>query len=49
MKTSLDKAGRILLPKRLRAELGLKPGDDLEIKKSSDGIMLRPVRAIAKL
>jgi AbrB family looped-hinge helix DNA binding protein len=49
MKTSLDKAGRIVVPKPLRDELRLEPGDSLEIESSGDGLMLRPARGHAQL
>lgn len=43
---TLDNAGRIVIPKSLRDELGLEPGDVLALE--SDGqrfITLRPVRS----
>jgi AbrB family looped-hinge helix DNA binding protein len=46
---TLDKAGRIVLPKTLRDELRLEPGDTLEIESSSDEITLRPMRGNAQL
>jgi AbrB family looped-hinge helix DNA binding protein len=46
---TLDKAGRIVLPKPLRDELRLEPGDTLEIESSSDEITLRPTRGQAQL
>lgn len=49
MKLSLDKAGRIVLPKPLRDELHLEPGDELEIESSGEDITLRPVRGHAQL
>jgi AbrB family looped-hinge helix DNA binding protein len=36
MKTTLDAAGRIVVPKSLRQALGLKPGQPLEIR-AGDG------------
>lgn len=36
MKTALDAAGRIVIPKPLRQALGLKPGQELEIR-AGDG------------
>jgi AbrB family looped-hinge helix DNA binding protein len=42
--TSMDKAGRIVLPKPVRDELGLGPGDSLELESSEDHIVLRPAR-----
>lgn len=46
---TLDKAGRIVLPKPLRDELRLQPGDTLEIESSSEEITLRPTRGQAQL
>lgn len=31
MRTTIDKAGRLVVPKALRDELGLRPGQELEI------------------
>ena len=36
MKTTIDAAGRIVVPKALRQELGLKPGQLLEMR-AGDG------------
>ena len=41
---TLDKAGRIVLPKPMRRELQLSPGDALEVESSQDQIVLRPAR-----
>ena len=49
MKLTLDKAGRIVLPKPLRDELHLEPGDALEIERSGEDITLRPVRGEVQL
>lgn len=46
---TLDKAGRIVLPKPLRDELRLEAGDTLEVQSSSDEITLRPTRGHAQL
>jgi len=41
---SIDKAGRIVLPKAVRDELQLTPGSSLELELSEDRISLRPER-----
>lgn len=46
---TLDKAGRIVLPKPLRDELRLQAGDTLELECSSDEITLRPARGNGQL
>ena len=45
----IDKAGRVVLPKPLREELDLGPGDSLELESAGDEITLRPVRTAAPL
>lgn len=46
---TIDKAGRIVLPKPLRDEMRLEAGDTLEVESSSDEITLRPTRGQAQL
>ena len=41
---TLDKAGRVVLPKPLRDELELAAGDTLELESRGEQITLRPVR-----
>ena len=43
MKLTIDKAGRIVVPKPLRDRLGLTPDTELEILERADGMLLRPV------
>jgi len=43
-KLTIDKAGRIVLPKPVRDELQLAPGDALQLDSSGEKITLRPVR-----
>ena len=42
---TLDKAGRVVLPKALRDELRLEPGDTLELESAGDTVSLRPLRS----
>lgn len=48
-KLTLDKAGRVVLPKSMRDELHLEPGDALEIESTGEEITLRPLRGQAQL
>ena len=38
MRTTIDRAGRIGVPKSLRESLGLKPGQPLEIRANDGGL-----------
>lgn len=46
---TLDKAGRVVLPKPVRDELQLAPGDSLELQTAEDEIILRPARGRARM
>lgn len=46
---TLDKAGRVVLPKPVRDELQLGPGDSLELESSDEAIVLRPARGKARM
>lgn len=43
MQTSIDKFGRVLIPKQIREHFGLHPGAILEIQESGDEIFLSRV------
>jgi AbrB family looped-hinge helix DNA binding protein len=45
----IDKAGRVVIPKPLREQLHLEPGDALEMETAGEQITLRPVRGTAPL
>lgn len=46
---TLDKAGRVVIPKTLRDELRLEAGDTLELESQGEKILLRPVRTTSPL
>jgi AbrB family looped-hinge helix DNA binding protein len=46
---TIDKAGRVVIPKPLRDELHLEPGDALELESGGEQITLRPVRGTGPL
>jgi AbrB family looped-hinge helix DNA binding protein len=46
---TIDKAGRVVIPKPLREELHLEPGDSLEMESAGEQITLRPVRGTGPL
>jgi len=48
-KLTIDKLGRIVLPKAVRERLQLAAGDQLEIESLDDRITLRPSRGMAQL
>ena len=49
MRLTIDKAGRVVIPKPPREELHLEAGDALELETAGDQIMLRPVRGAVPL
>lgn len=46
---TIDKAGRIVLPKPVRDELQLSPGDSLEVDSTEERVILRPVRGSSRI
>lgn len=44
MEATLDKFGRLVIPKLVREKLGLGPGSVLEIQQQDSGILLEPRR-----
>ena len=42
MHVTIDKAGRIVVPKALRERFGLREGSELEIEGNAEGILLKP-------
>ena len=46
---TIDKAGRVVIPKPLRERLHLEPGDTLEMESAGEQITLRPVRGTGPL
>ena len=43
MTLTIDKAGRVVLPKPVRERLGLRAGSELEMQETADGVVLKPV------
>jgi AbrB family looped-hinge helix DNA binding protein len=46
---TLDKAGRVVIPKTLRDELHLEAGDTLELESQGERMLLRPIRTTSPL
>jgi len=44
MRATIDKAGRLVIPKSLRERLGLQPGE-VEIHADGTGIRIEPIAA----
>ena len=49
MELTIDKAGRILIPKSVRDDLHLQAGDSLELDRQGDTLRLTPVPAKAPM
>jgi AbrB family looped-hinge helix DNA binding protein len=48
-KVTLDRAGRVVLPKALRDAMHLSPGDTLDVTLKGDEVTLRPRHGTAPL
>src|SRR5271166_6590214 len=46
---TIDKAGRVVLPKPLRDELRLEAGDTLQLESEGERVTLRPTRSKSPL
>ena len=40
--TTVDRFGRVVIPKKTRDRFGLEPGTPLTVSEQEDGILLRP-------
>ena len=49
LKVTLDQAGRVVLPKSLRDDLHLSPGDTLDLTVQGEEVTLRPRRNSTRL
>ncbi|HJR76445.1 MAG TPA: AbrB/MazE/SpoVT family DNA-binding domain-containing protein [Nitrospiraceae bacterium] len=49
MKTTIDNAGRLVIPKDIRRESGIKPGMPLEIRWEKGSIAITPAPLTVKL
>ena len=43
METTLDRFGRVVIPKRVREDLDLQPGTVLQIKQDDQKIFMEPI------
>ncbi len=49
METTLDRFGRVVIPKRVRDDLGLRAGSVLEVKEDEQRILLEPLQEEPRL
>ena len=49
MEATLDKFGRIVIPKEIRDDFNLKPGNRFHIEESENAIILKPISGEANL
>ena len=43
MKTTIDRAGRVVIPKAIRERVGLQPGMEVEISEDNGRVELEPL------
>lgn len=46
---TIDKAGRVVIPKELRDSMNLSAGDELTLESTGDRLTLQPVRSLSPL
>ncbi len=44
MKISLDRFGRLVVPKEIRDKFGLRAGDEIEIEEGDNEVVLKPAQ-----
>lgn len=44
METTVDRFGRVVIPKKIRDDYNLEPGTQVRLEEAEDAIILRPVR-----
>lgn len=49
MRTTIDAAGRLVVPKALRDRLGLEPGTTVDLSQYGAGLQLIPVSRTARI
>ena len=49
METAVDKFGRVVIPKPIRDQLGLRPGTKLVVEEHERQVTLRPVEEAPRL
>ena len=49
MRTTIDKAGRVVIPAAIRERAGLSPGAEIEVTEDEVGVRLRRVAAGPRL
>lgn len=43
MKTTIDSGGRVVIPKAIRESLGLRPGEELEVRERDGRVEMEPL------
>jgi AbrB family looped-hinge helix DNA binding protein len=49
MRTTIDKAGRVVIPAAIRERAGLRPGSEIEVTEDDRGVRLERVAAGPRL
>jgi len=45
--TAVEAKGRVVIPAKVRKQLGIKPGTELEVNVREGGIVMRPRRKVS--
>jgi AbrB family looped-hinge helix DNA binding protein len=49
MKTTIDRAGRLVVPRQLRQAAGIRPGEAVELMAKDGAIIIRPAETEMRL
>ncbi|MDY6773780.1 MAG: AbrB/MazE/SpoVT family DNA-binding domain-containing protein [Candidatus Nanohaloarchaea archaeon] len=48
-KTRVEERGRVLIPKEVREELGLRGGEEVRVREKDGSVVIKPVRSVDEI